>query len=262
MPGQSAVGARRLRDAGVVYCYDGSYEGFLCCVFESFLHHELPVAVWTPAREQPTLYPVREIATDPARARRVYASFGPKLGREAAELVTLDFLSGHEDKELLLLRFLDLAFAVGPGAVQRRGHPDVAPLLAMRENLWWESDKMRGFLRFEEYDGVLGAVIHPKNYLLPLLRPHFCARFPEERFVIYDAAHGAALFYADHEARLVELAAPLELPPPSERERQFQQMWKRLYRTLEIEARHNERCRRTMCPKRFWADMVELRDER
>ena len=53
----------------------------------------------------------------------------------------------------------------------------------------------------------------------------------------------------------------LELPPPSEREQQFQALWKQFYQTLEIKARHNEKCRMTHCPKRFWADMVEMKDE-
>lgn len=72
----SPKGARKLHDADVVYLYDGSFEGFLCCVYESFAQHELPFAVWTPQRETATLYPVKDIATDPAVARRVFASFG------------------------------------------------------------------------------------------------------------------------------------------------------------------------------------------
>ena len=67
--------------------------------------------------------------------------------------------------------------------------------------------------------------------------------------------------FARRKARLMELAAPLELPPPSEREQQFQALWKQFYQTLEIKARHNEKCRMTHCPKRFWADMVEMRSE-
>ena len=54
MSGESAV-KRRLHDADVVYLYDGSFEGFLCCVYESFAQHELPFAVWTPQRETATL---------------------------------------------------------------------------------------------------------------------------------------------------------------------------------------------------------------
>ena len=55
--------------------------------------------------------------------------------------------------------------------------------------------------------------------------------------------------------------SPLELPPPSAREQQFQALWTQFYKTLEIKARHNEKGRMTHCPKRFWADMVELQGE-
>ena len=238
MSGESTVmPSRKLHDADVVYLYDGSFEGFLCCVFESFAQHEIPFAVWTPQRETATLYPVRDIETDSARAQRVFSALGRKLGRETEYLVSRDFLSGQEDKELLLIRFLHLAFALGPGTVKRMGHPDVAPLYEMKKSLDWEVDKFQGFVRFEEHDGMLGAVIHPKNYILPLLRGHFCSRFPEENFMIYDAVHQAVLLYQEHEAQLLELAAPLELPPPSAREQEFQALWKQFYDTLEIKAR-------------------------
>ena len=96
MSGESAVTpARKLHDADVVYLYDGSFEGFLCCVFESFAQHEIPFAVWTPERETATLYPFKDIATDHEKARRVFASFGRKLGAETEYLVTRDFLSGR-----------------------------------------------------------------------------------------------------------------------------------------------------------------------
>lgn len=102
MSGESTVmPPRKLHDADVVYLYDGSFEGFLCCVFESFAQHEIPFAVWTPQRETATLYPVRDIETDSARAQRVFSALGRKLGRETEYLVSRDFLSGQEDKELL-----------------------------------------------------------------------------------------------------------------------------------------------------------------
>lgn len=259
MLSQSAVnGARSLRDSETVYLYDGSFEGFLCCVFTSFAQHELPFAVWTPERETSTLFPIQQIETDEAKAQRVFASFSKKLGADAESLIMRDFLSGSEEKELLLLRFLHFAYPVGPGAVKQFGHPDVAPLYTMKKSLDWEVDKFQGFVRFEEHDGMLGAVIHPKNYILPLLRGHFCARFPEENFLIYDANHCAVLLYQNHRAKLLQLAAPLTLPPPSEREREFQAMWKQFYDTLAIQARRNERGRMTHCPKRFWQDMVEM----
>ena len=82
MSGQSPVSpARKLHDADVVYLYDGSFEGFLCCVFESFAQHELPFAVWTPERETATLYPVKEIPTDRATARRSLPASAPSWAK-------------------------------------------------------------------------------------------------------------------------------------------------------------------------------------
>ena len=177
---QSAVspkGARKLHDADVVYLYDGSFEGFLCCVYESFVQHELPFAVWTPQRETATLYPVKEISTDPAIARRVFASFGKKLGAETEYLVSRDFLSGQEDKELLLLRFLHLAFALGPGTVKREGHPVVAPLYAMKKSLDWEVDKFRALCGSRSTTGCWARSSTPKIIFSPC-----CARTSADAF--------------------------------------------------------------------------------
>ena len=109
---------------------------------------------------------------------------------------------------------------------------------------------------------MLGAVIHPKNHLLPLLRRHFCERLAGEDFLIYDASHGEALLYQGGQAQLMRLSAPLSLPDPDGKESYYQELWKQFYRTLTIAGRENPRCRRTHCPKRFWADMTELRAER
>ena len=32
----------------VAYCYDGSFAGFLCCVFESYARREIPAEVCPP----------------------------------------------------------------------------------------------------------------------------------------------------------------------------------------------------------------------
>ena len=114
-------GARKLHDADVVYLYDGSFEGFLCCVYESFAQHELPFAVWTPQRETATLYPVKDIATDPAVARRVFASFGKKLGAETEYLVSRDFLSGTGGQGAAAAPLSASGLCAGPGHGQAGG---------------------------------------------------------------------------------------------------------------------------------------------
>ena len=44
----------------VVFQYDGSFDGFLCCVFESYVHKEFPIAFYSD-EECFSLYSVRSI---------------------------------------------------------------------------------------------------------------------------------------------------------------------------------------------------------
>ena len=65
----------------VSYLYDGTYAGFLTCVFDSFRHREEP-ADFTPFSEAAaSFYPQRAVETHREKARRVYRSLD-QFGRE------------------------------------------------------------------------------------------------------------------------------------------------------------------------------------
>ncbi|MEG0804709.1 MAG: DUF4130 domain-containing protein, partial [Pygmaiobacter sp.] len=95
------------------------------------------------------------------------------------------------------------------------------------------------------------AVIEPKNFVLPLLREHFCARYRNETFLIYDKTHGVALVYAKGESRIFDLTS-LDLPPPSAEELNIQSLYRRFFKTIAIESRTNPRCQMSHMPKRYW----------
>lgn len=239
-----------------VYRYDGSFQGFLCCVFESFARREIPAAVCTPQTEQLTLFALRDIPTDEKRARRVFAGVG-RLGGQLRYRLTTAFLSAEPDKDLTLLRFVRRAFEAGPGAAQMLGDPEIAAAWALERAVNNEAHLLLEFLHFEERGGMLGAVIHPKNRVLPLLRAHFCSRLPDESFMIYDATHGVAMLRRGDEVRYLEMQD--YAPEPDEAEENWQQLWQGFFRALTIEERRNPQCQRTHCPKRFWPDMCEMR---
>ena len=107
---------------------------------------------------------------------------------------------------------------------------------------------------------MLVGEIAPKNRVLPLLRPHFCARYPEESFVLYDRTHREALFYRPRRWAIVPLEA-FRAAAPGREERDFRRLWRRFYDTIAIEGRENPRCRMTQMPKRFWGTMTEFQNE-
>lgn len=239
------------------YLYDGSFEGLLCCVFESIASHESPCAIWSPHTYEPTLYPVREIQTDPTRYQRVLRSIAPKISPQARELVIRGYLTCHPQKELLILRFLTLGYRLGPKVCRMLTDDTVCALTRAVRHLEQEAHLLSGFLRFCERGGILTSQIRPKNFVLPLLAPHFSGRYPEERFLIHDLTHHSALIYQPYQYRIFR-ADEIELPPLDEEELRYQQLWKRFYHTIGIESRYNPRCRQTQCPKRYWECMLEL----
>ena len=76
----------------VVFQYDGSFDGFLCCVFESYVHKEFPIAFYSD-EECFSLYSVRSILTVPEYARRVYRGIF-KRSKRAAELLQVQRYPG------------------------------------------------------------------------------------------------------------------------------------------------------------------------
>ncbi len=240
----------------LAYRYDGSFPGFLCCLFESFAARELPAAVLAPDQGQLSLFGSRNIPTDPAKAARVARGL-ERLGGTVQDRIATGFLSDDPDKDLILLRFARLCFERGPGAARMLGDPDVAAAFALARAVGNEAHLFIEFIRFEERDGMLGAVIHPKNRVLPLLVRHFCSRLPDESFLIFDATHGMAL--VRRPSGVAYLRMERYLPGTDEAEQDWQRLWKRFYDALTIQERRNPVCQRTHQPKRFWQDMCEMR---
>ena len=75
----------------VSYAYDGSFAGFLTCVFASYAHREEPMSFSTPEDGRISLWPERTVDTDEARAQRVYRSLAPRLGQEGRRLAVYGF---------------------------------------------------------------------------------------------------------------------------------------------------------------------------
>lgn len=77
--------------------------------------------------------------------------------------------------------------------------------------------------------------------------------------MIFDKTHKAALVYQNRHSEIISVDN-IELPPISEEEDRYQAMWKKFYNTVSIQARENLRCRMTHMPKRYWENMLEVRD--
>ena len=241
----------------IVYRYDGSFDGLLCCVFESYEQKELPLNILSLDAEELSLFPARKISTDPQKAQRVLRSIPEKIGPAALTFVRHTFLTCFAQKELYTLLFLRLGYQHGPAVMNMLTNDVVSTLQKAVKHLGNESHLLKGFLRFSIINNVLVGEIEPKNYVLPLMATHFCERYPEEKFLIHDRTHAMALVYKPHEAAIIPLTT-LELAEADEEEQKFRRLWQLFYNTIAIKERYNPRCRMTHMPKRYWQCMTEF----
>ena len=59
----------------IIYEYDGSFDGFLCCIYESYTQKERPTAILCDGDDEPGLFEIRAVLTDRAHAKRVHRRF-------------------------------------------------------------------------------------------------------------------------------------------------------------------------------------------
>ena len=241
----------------IAYVYDGTFDGVLCCVYESYYQKEMPSIITSYDKEVLTLFPVKEIITNQTFAQKVENSIVISISREALKLVQLCFLSKIEDREIIILHFLRLGYKKGAKVIDMLADDIVSKITKAAHNVSGECHKYKGFLRFSEYNGALVAIIEPKNFVLPILAPHFCDRFPNEQFMIYDKAHKHIFIYQNGEKHLFPLEN-LELPEVEEEEEMYRALWKQFYKTIAIEGRYNPKVRMNLMPKRYWGQMTEF----
>ena len=244
----------------VSYQYDGSFAGFLTCVFESYVNHEEPVEFRLPDDPCCSLYPLRAVASDRDHARRVYRSLSAKFGGAGQKLVARGFLTCLPRREMALYRLIQKLLEEGPAFLHNLSDETLNPVFQAVRHLNGEAHLLRGFVRFSDYDGVLASEIEPKNRVLPLLRGHFCSRFQNEDFLIYDRTHREVLL-SQHGKSVIRPLDALTLAAPDETEAAYRRLWKQFYDTVAIRERYNPRLRRTHMPKRYWSTMTEFQGE-
>ena len=242
----------------LIYSYDGSLNGFLCCVFEAFLAKERPVDIIPDERLEPTLFSIKWIATDQTKADRVFSAVEKKLNDDAAYLIQNGLCCCHEHIEMLMLDFLIFAFDHGKYASNALGEKAVSELQKAVLYLKNEAHYYIEFIRFSEYEKGLVSVIEPKNHVLPTIAPHFCDRFPNELFLIYDKTHKSAIIHKPGQWVITDQIEDFIEPEPDKQELFFRELWGTYFEAIAIKERTNPVCQRGHLPIRYRAHMTEF----
>lgn len=243
----------------VIFVYDGTFEGFLCCVYEFYYSSFRPVEIVEEDNVQASFYQLVTIVSDPYKAGKVKSAIENKISPYTVRFLQECMLTYGKDREMHMLGYVVKGFKYGAKIYNIVSDEDVDYLRKAHRHLKREKHLYLGIIRFYKAGEVYISVINPKNMILPIIACHFTQRFSNQDFMIYDASNSYALIYRKGRAEIIK-AENIELPEVDDEEMNMQKLWKLFYDTIAIEERYNPKCRMNFMPKRTWDLLPEMQD--
>ena len=243
----------------VIYIYDGSFEGLLTAIFKSYYDREIPLMIEDGKNIQNSMFcDYFIVETDAEKAERVSDAICKKISREAYRNLYYTYLSKVPEKGRMCLDYVKAGFKLG-GKVNSYMYLDpVAAVLDAALKTKNEAHRFREFIRFSELEGgVYYSKIEPESNVLPLVTPHFAERFPGMPWIIHDAGKGLCSVYNGREWYITQTDS-MPVLKLSGTETEYRKLWKKFYDSVEIKERHNEKCRMTHMPKKYWKNITEM----
>ena len=250
-----------------VFCYDGTFEGFLTVVFEAFDRKIIPDKIVSHEYLQTLLFTEKhEIITDSQKADRVWVGLHTKVSEELCKVLAVVFLSELPDMELLLFNFIRKAFNSTVSIENNYGDPCVLEVSKIFRKVSKEADRVRMFVRFQKtLDEIYFASFEPQYNVIPLSVKHFENRFPDQKWIIYDIRRKYGFYYdleGVSEIRFDQIKmnpsdGSIDQSMVAPNEKLFQQLWKTYFDNMAIKERINPRLHKQLLPKRFWKYLPE-----
>lgn len=240
------------------YLYDGTWEGFLTIVFNSYSNKTLPQKIFSEADYSPNfLDKTLFIQTDFEKSKRVFTGIEKNIGYDALYNTYYAFLSNEKEKEMYLLKYVCDGFDIGPKINDRITISYVFKVMNMKKRALSECHRLKGLLRFQEIGkNLYYASIHPDNNIVEPLGHHFIRRLPTQNFIIHDKTRNICLLYNGKEYQIID-STHIKIPDISEEEQKYQELWKLFFKTIAISERKNPRCQMQYMPKKYWKDLIE-----
>ena len=241
----------------MIWEYDGSFEGFLCCVVRSYEERIIPEQITTDSTAAGLFDAPVFVPFEAEKAQKILHALKTKLPKSTFDTIVHAFLCDDIPRENDLLHYIRMAFK-DAGMIQDNTHPTVIHVEQMQRRVLSTLHKMNAYARFETLaDGTLYAPIAPPRNVISLMGPHFKKRFRHERFILHDRQRKTALLY-DGKNLSLQQVHDFETPTLHEDEERFKALWKRFFDQVAIEERINTKLQRQHVPLKYRTYMHEF----
>lgn len=238
------------------YLYDGTYDGFLTCLYRHFASEPAKKIMPTGLYQLGFADRAITLKTNEKQAAYMYDQIQKHLGLRGAKDVYYSYLSQVNDWEQVTLSFVDLCFRKGSRYKDAFTHQRVYPFYALVRKVKREVERYLGFVRFRQWGDCLYSKIHSEYFILPALEPHFTDRYAREKFIIHDAERNLALISKDGKGLIIAFsAADIDEKPPAD---PFVELWQRYVKTTAIQSRINLKLQQQFVPLKYRKDLAEM----
>lgn len=245
--------------------YDGSFDGFLSCVFMIYEQKiQLPL-IQKQSEENNQLFTISEIVhTDEIKAKRVWIGLQKKIPKPQLQIIFKAFLSEIKGVESTLLSYIKNIFDTSHHIGLDYSNKDILKISQVAKMVQREKHRMEAFVRFKRTkDDYYIATVEPDFNVLPLLIHHFKDRYADQKWIIYDIKRGYGIYYNLNNTALItvdffsKLQTTIKKDVYSEQERDFQKLWKSYFDSVNIKSRKNSKLHIQHLPKRYWKYLIE-----
>ena len=257
----------------ITYVFDGTIDGLLTAVFDSFFLHQEPQMLLAAGEQLPLFADEPHmVVTDNEKASRVWKGLEKRLSAAGLRVITLSWLSEERALNQPLFNYICKVFRQPAGARSIEQNASDLDVLAVRNTcrrVLHEQLRMKQFIRFQKAkDGTYLAVVSPDHNVLPIITHHFQDRFNDQPWLIYDARRHYGFYYDGETVIRVtfedEAAVPFNLSNGkldanvlSENDKLFQDLWRTYFKAICIRERMNPRKQLNDMPRRYWQYMTE-----
>ncbi|MHC1745477.1 MAG: TIGR03915 family putative DNA repair protein [Syntrophobacteraceae bacterium] len=269
-PSDAIRGVSKARSTGsvamkprTVFLHDGTFEGLLTTVFETYERRVLPDAIERKGSYQAGLFDrCVVVETDMSKADRVWRRLKDMVGRRHARILFSAFLSGDRDADSAICRTVRSAVERERGGSEEHLRTHLRELDTISLKVRREAHRMHGFVRFERVeDDLYVGLIAPRHNVLPLILDHFERRYGDQKWVIYDTSRDYGYYFDADETSEVRL--PREMldgfsKGKGSRE-SYAALWKQYFDAVDIPERRNMALHLQKVPRRYWRYLPEKR---
>ncbi len=249
------------------YIFDGTYYGWLTCVFEAFERREFDARLISKDKYMPDMFALdRNITTSSDKAMRVSKGLAKHLDKKSSMDFYRAFLFEDETVWQAAFYLCIEIFRGNTTILSNYGNDAVLKFSEALHKVSRERHRMKAFVRFQRAaDGMFFAVVEPDFNVLPLIITFFKNRYTDQPWIIYDLKRKYGIYWDKIRVTEVELnqgdtTAMLQcstIVSLDSQEEYYMNLWQQYFKSTNIKARRNMKLHLRHVPKRYWKYLPE-----